>query len=740
MKLATDTVENTSNLKVKKKIMMGMAPEAAGILIDSLIQIYDDPAVATLREYSSNAVDATLEAGTSLPVQVTLPNALSSKLVIQDFGTGMDEETFENYLQFGWSSKRDSNDAIGGFGLGSKVGLALTSQYTVQTIKDGVKITAIIGRDDNGFPHAQVISVKETSEVNGTRIELPSTDVYKLETAVFDGGFFDFMPSGLIEVNGRPVGGKLEGTSVRELDGIGWWATDPSLSGASIAGVKYDIQWNRVDNLPDGFWSLRQHGYLNGIVVNIDNGSVQITRSRDSLSYTKGTQKVLREVAQKIADGAQELAQEELDKKTTFRDAMMFAADQHRRGINRSALTWKGEHINANRPFYTEDELEKWVITTQDDDGSDITSQLIPHVARLSGYRSNGDIRSNISVLTGGFGGFGSVDLDRLAQDEDMILVYGAKQDKKKHDINDFYRRSFKLRYNDAQANDRTETIYVTLADKDGIPENIRSLFKEIVSAEDYEVDIVRLRAEHLKRIKDAKAQGIDLDFTPTRVDFRKVTISSDYNNYRVYLQAMDSDDLSLTEKHVLLRRSDSEDAKVINTFPMHSVTDARVVRAVQAGVKVLVLNKSYKEGTFPDELEVIDLDDVEQIAQDKASEELSKLTDAQLRILLFGDTRNNVYNLAEIYRTGKIENPDTVDWIKDYVSNPPTVNVTLLAKLVWEETDDKTKIVGQRASKMQNFEQRYPLIDSLVFYRNSDTYKQAAEYINAIDFYNENH
>lgn len=87
------------------------------ILRDTL---YSDKILAVLREYSSNAWDAHRMVGKNdLPIRITLPETETPTLVIRDFGPGMSpDEVFNIYTQYGESTKRGTDDAVGMMGIG----------------------------------------------------------------------------------------------------------------------------------------------------------------------------------------------------------------------------------------------------------------------------------------------------------------------------------------------------------------------------------------------------------------------------------------------------------------------------------------------------------------------------------------------------------------------------------------------------------------------------------------------
>lgn len=142
-----------------------------------LNNLYSQPVAAILRELSCNAIDAHVSVGNLNPFHMQLPTLLNSNFVIRDFGPGLDEEEINLYLNTLFSSsKTQSNDFIGSFGLGSKVAFSLVSSFNIESYKNGIKYTCLWYEKDCGTPTLIVTDRSPTEEPNGLKFIVPLSD------------------------------------------------------------------------------------------------------------------------------------------------------------------------------------------------------------------------------------------------------------------------------------------------------------------------------------------------------------------------------------------------------------------------------------------------------------------------------------------------------------------------------------------------------------------------------------
>lgn len=174
MKL-TNTNEIRTNVSKAQHASIKMSPTAFKILSS---QIYSNKIKAVIREISCNAHDAHIAAGKlDLPINVALPTRFSPTFEVEDFGTGLPHEKLvELYMTYFGSSKQDTNDEIGGFGLGSKSPLAYTDQFTVINTYNGVRKTYMVYFNSEHVPDVSEIGSTKVDEPNGIKVVVPVQD------------------------------------------------------------------------------------------------------------------------------------------------------------------------------------------------------------------------------------------------------------------------------------------------------------------------------------------------------------------------------------------------------------------------------------------------------------------------------------------------------------------------------------------------------------------------------------
>lgn len=262
-------------------------------------KLYSDPVGAVLREISTNARDANVEAGNGdVPIQIVLPTKSYPYLVIKDNGPGISNERMSKfYSSYGSSTKRDTNTQDGAFGLGSKTPFCLTDQYLISSNIDGFRYDYTCYIDESGKGAINYESPVQTSEPNGTSIKIPVkpelftecrdkalhyTKFWKVPP-VFP-GLFDKgqnMPKVLL-AGDRWVIYDVDIRSRVLLNGIPYEVSDSMFIGKDSSNYRYSYSYsNYYNEYPKGFCFI------------LNTGDVPISANREKIQEDEKTQSLL---------------------------------------------------------------------------------------------------------------------------------------------------------------------------------------------------------------------------------------------------------------------------------------------------------------------------------------------------------------------------------------------------------------------------------------------------------------
>lgn len=160
-------------------------------LLYEILSQYSNPVGSIVRELTTNAIDAHIESGQNkrVVVRITEDNPLTGKQAsfeVEDFGTGISPDRLKDiYSKFLASSKRETNDEHGAYGLGSKSPFSYTDLFYMRTRFNGIEYFYAMHKGKNS-PRIDLLSKEDTVEENGTlvSVNIKSGDIYKFKKEV----------------------------------------------------------------------------------------------------------------------------------------------------------------------------------------------------------------------------------------------------------------------------------------------------------------------------------------------------------------------------------------------------------------------------------------------------------------------------------------------------------------------------------------------------------------------------
>lgn len=355
MKPVIHTDKNIISDLQGEKIAMSFDEESLPHLMRRFIDLYKDREAAVLREYSCNAYDSHVDAGITDPIEVTLPSKLNPILTIKDHGVGLSIDDLRKiWSKYGASTKRESDEVIGSFGLGSKSALTYTDQFTVQAVKDGREALVSISFNSLGIGELTIVLDQATCKPNGVEIVIPSKWPNNFAEKAAD--LFQWWPDGSVLVDGeQPDSFEDRGTfAPREVA--------PGIYLQEVAGrINYDEVWKSVLVMGGVPYPItiadlgldfhdRYENRTQRVIAFVDIGTVEPIPSREGLTDTPENQEALRHVGEQVQVNAARVAQELIDEAPDLYEAIQVI--QEVQGTLPSVLwpehkpwTWQGEEV-----------------------------------------------------------------------------------------------------------------------------------------------------------------------------------------------------------------------------------------------------------------------------------------------------------------------------------------------------------------------------------------------------------
>jgi hypothetical protein len=295
----------------------------ASVVIEILRnRLYKHKIRTLAQEYISNARDANREVDSKRDIEVTAPTHFDPTFKVRDFGQGISPLRMSTvFIKYGASTKRDSNNQTGGFGIGAKSAWSYTDSFTIITHIDGVKRTYIAHTGLNNNGRLDMLSEVATNEPNGTEIQIGVNpdDISKFTKSIQRAVHFwsegvvlkgmDITKQDLsrgVFIDGNKSIEVLTDNGISEY-GFNYWSDKIILS---IDGILYQVDNDRFNTSE----------IVNGAIIHIPVGLIEVSASREEISICDANTNVIIDLALKFNNEIEKYKQSKLNSVKKIRD------------------------------------------------------------------------------------------------------------------------------------------------------------------------------------------------------------------------------------------------------------------------------------------------------------------------------------------------------------------------------------------------------------------------------------
>jgi hypothetical protein len=300
-----------------------------------------------IRELSTNAWDASRG-----NMEVHLPTNLNPVFRVRDYGPGMSAEDMKNvYARLYASTKRGTNESVGGWGLGSKspfaylIGAEGAGSYNVTSYHGGMLRTYVLSLAAGGNPVMRLLAEMPSDEPTGMDVSFP---VRRQDIRTFH----DRASAILWSFNPRPKITPALGWKepVVKASGEGWI----SYKDSSVPFYQPQVRMGCV-MYPFDLNQIKTSGFLTDndtVLFDAPIGSLKVTLSREELAYDDTTKTTLQNlVATYEASFISQLQQKVDDCDSLFEACRVFSEETDGLGETRASrlrqmVKWAGMYLS----------------------------------------------------------------------------------------------------------------------------------------------------------------------------------------------------------------------------------------------------------------------------------------------------------------------------------------------------------------------------------------------------------
>lgn len=261
--------------------------------------LYSQPIESFIREIASNGWDSQVEAGTThkpLIISFITVDENNLKISIRDYGTGLSPERFEDiFIKIGSSTKRDSNNYIGAFGIGRYSALACSNTVYFTSYYEGFKYSYIMLKSNNTITFNKV-SCLPTTEENGLDVAIivPKSYTYKYINALSQLYFFPNIYLNCVDIYTENM--HINNLKIKEYNTFK--AVNYAISANLLLGnVLYPVKNNYLSYEESNYLKkLRQ----SGIAIKFDIGALPVTPNREEIIYSDDVIKKIKQAIEAV--------------------------------------------------------------------------------------------------------------------------------------------------------------------------------------------------------------------------------------------------------------------------------------------------------------------------------------------------------------------------------------------------------------------------------------------------------
>lgn len=258
--------------------------------------LYSNPEQSFIREIVSNAWDSHVEANnTNTPVIIKISSSSYNNysITVRDYGVGLSPERFKTiFCNIGSSTKRDSNDYIGCFGIGRFASLACSSSVYITSYYNGIEYQYIMVKSGNCIT-TNLVHERLTEEKNGVEITIENIrDIDKYVKAL---DYIIFFPN--VYIDGY-CSNNINNAKIKKF--INFAVSDKIIKHKLLLGnVLYPCDNYNLSDESRQFIATINY---TGIVIKFDIGELDITPNREAIIYTSSTIKKIEEKIRKAKE------------------------------------------------------------------------------------------------------------------------------------------------------------------------------------------------------------------------------------------------------------------------------------------------------------------------------------------------------------------------------------------------------------------------------------------------------